>query len=109
MTLIVTDKHLDLQKQYRKQGVLKVQRLIAVTCSAIALTSCGNGFSVLVAERLGVNSRRTFADWCRDRDSLRPEAKHTVDVLLQQAGTTECNAANQQLSSERVLFLGDSM
>jgi hypothetical protein len=39
--------------------------------------------------------RRTFADWCRQKADLSPEAKHTVEVLLQYAETTECDAANQ--------------
>jgi Leucine-rich repeat (LRR) protein len=43
--------------------------------------------------------RRTFADWCRQKADLSPEAKHTVEVLLKEAGTTECDAANQKLSS----------
>jgi Leucine-rich repeat (LRR) protein len=52
------------------------------------------------------NSGRTFADWCREKASLSPEAKHTVEVLLKQAGTTECDAANQKLSSLTELNLG---
>jgi hypothetical protein len=38
---------------------------------------------------------KTFADWCRDRASLSPETKHTVDVMLQEAGTTECDRKTQ--------------
>ena len=37
--------------------------------------------------------RPTFADWCRQKADLSPEAKHTVEVLLKQAETTECDAA----------------
>jgi internalin A len=43
--------------------------------------------------------RRTFADWCRQKADLGPEAKHTVEVLLEKAKTTECDRANQKLSS----------
>ncbi|NQE38466.1 leucine-rich repeat domain-containing protein [Microcoleus asticus] len=105
MALIVTDKHMNLPKRYRKQGVVEVQRLIAVTCSAMVLTSCGNGFSVLVADKLGVNSRGTFADWCRGQANLSPEAKHTVEVILQRTGTTKCHAASLLLLSVKELDL----
>ena len=87
MTLIVVQKHINLQKS------------IAVTCSVIALTLCGSGLPAKAAETRSGNSRQTFADWCRQKDSLSPEAKQTVEVLLGQAGTTECDAADRTLSS----------
>src|SRR4028118_1084260 len=93
MALIVADKHINLQKS------------IAVTCSAIVLALCGSGLSADAAETRSGNSRRTFADWCRQKDSLSPEAKHTVEVLLEKAGTTECDAADRTLSSLTYLFL----
>jgi hypothetical protein len=86
MTLVVAEKHQNLQ------------RSIAVICSAIILASCGNKPSVLVAQRQPANSGRTFADWCRQKDSLSPEAKHTVEVLLEKAETTECDRANHRVS-----------
>src|ERR671932_743420 len=93
MTLIVAKKHINLQKS------------IAVTCSVIALALCGSGLSAYAAETRSGNSRRTFADWCREKDSLIPEAKHTVEVLLEEAETTECDEANQILSSFTELSL----
>src|SRR4028119_898604 len=87
MTLIVAEKHKNLQKS------------IVVTCSAIALALSGSGPSADAAEMRSGNSRRTFADWCRQKDSLSPEAKLTVEVLLEKAETTECDEANQILSS----------
>ena len=87
MTLVVTKKHMNLQK------------LIVVTCSAIVLALCGSGLSATTAEMRSSNGRQTFADWCREKDSLSSEAKHTVKVLLEKAETTECDAANQKLSS----------
>ena len=85
MTLIVAQKHMNLQKS------------IALTC-CVLLALSGNGVSAKAAETRSGNSRRTFADWCREKADLSPEAKHTVEVLLQKAGTTECDAANQKLS-----------
>ena len=87
MTLIVAQKHINLQKS------------IAVICSVIALALCGSGLSAYAAETRSGNSTRTFADWCREKDSLSPEAKHTVEVLLEEARTTECDAADRTLSS----------
>ncbi len=96
MTLIVAQKHINLQKS------------IAVTCSAIALALCGSGLSADAAETRSGNSRQTFADWCRKKNSLSPETKHTVEELLKKAGTTECDEANQKLSSLTELDLSDN-
>ena len=63
--------------------------------SAIALS--GSALSVNGAEVRSAN--KTFADWCREKADLSPETKHTVDVLLKEAGTTDCDAANRKLSS----------
>jgi internalin A len=92
MTLIVAQKNVNLPKSS------------ALTCCAILALS-GNGLSAKAAETQPGNSRRTFADWCRQKDSLSPEAKHTVEALLEYAETTECDAANQKLSSLMFLSL----
>jgi len=47
----------------------------------------------------------SFADWCRHKDSLSESARHTVEVLLKQAGTCECNEANRVLSNLTELHL----
>src|ERR687885_201432 len=93
MTLIVAQKHMNLPKS------------IALACCAILALS-GNGVSAKAAEVRSGNMRRTFADWCRQKADLSPEAKHTVEVLLQKAETTECDAANLKLSSLTTLELG---
>ena len=61
--------------------------------------------SALVSEPQPKKTGPTFADWCRKKGSLSPETKHTVEVLLQKAETTECDAANQKLSSFTSLSL----
>src|SRR4028118_1688828 len=86
MTLIVAHKHMKLPKS------------IALACCAILALS-GNGLSAKAAETRSGNMRRTFADWCRQKADLSPEAKHAVEVLLEKAKTTECDRANQKLSS----------
>ncbi|MEG5032177.1 leucine-rich repeat domain-containing protein [Microcoleus sp. AT3-D2] len=49
-----------------------------------------------------------FADWCRHIDSLSQEARHTVKVLLEKAGTDDPEAAEQILSSMTTLDLSDN-
>ncbi|MEG4444408.1 leucine-rich repeat domain-containing protein [Microcoleus sp. AT9_B5] len=48
-----------------------------------------------------------FADWCRHIDSLSEEARRTVKVLLEKAGTDDAEAAEQILSSMTELDLCD--
>ena len=88
----------------RKQ--INLSRFIVVAFSAIVALS-GTSLGVKAEETQLGNSRRTFADWCRQKADLSPEAKHTVEVLLQNANTTECDAANQRLVSIRSLDLSD--
>ena len=95
MTFIVGEKHMNLQKS------------IAVTCSTlIILALSGNGLSVLAAETQPAN--KTFGDWCREKASLSPEAQHTIEVLLQQAETTNCAEANERLSTIEELQLDEN-
>ena len=41
----------------------------------------------------------TFADWCIQQEQLTPGARHTVDVLLEKAGTKDCDRANKILTN----------
>lgn len=50
----------------------------------------------------------TFADWCRNRENLNPEAKRTVSLILQQAGTFNCGRASQNLQEISQLDLSTS-
>jgi internalin A len=40
----------------------------------------------------------SFADWCKHKDSLSESARHTVEVLLKKAGTSDYNEADKVLS-----------
>jgi internalin A len=42
---------------------------------------------------------KTFAQWCQNLSKLSAQQKHTVEVLLKKAETTECNAASQKLTN----------
>ncbi len=96
MTVIVARKYMNSQK------------LIVVAFSAIVLASCENKPSPLVPDSQPGNGRQTFAEVCRAQATLSPEAKHTVEVLLQKAGTTECEAADRKLSSIKELDLNNN-
>jgi internalin A len=41
----------------------------------------------------------SFAEWCKHKDSLSEEAIYTVGVLLNKAGTSDCNEADRILSN----------
>jgi internalin A len=47
----------------------------------------------------------SFADWCLHKDSLSKEARHTVELLLKKAGTSDINEANRILSNQSYLNL----
>ncbi|WP_293349797.1 MULTISPECIES: leucine-rich repeat domain-containing protein [unclassified Microcoleus] len=49
-----------------------------------------------------------FADWCLHFDSLSEEAKHTVELLLKKAGTSDCYEAEQILLNRIPLGLPSS-
>src|SRR4028119_1300642 len=84
---------------------MNFSKLIVVIGSAIALALSGNELSARAADPQQGNNRRTFADWCRQKADLSPETKHTVDVLLKEAGTNDCDAADRKLSSLTDLYL----
>ena len=89
------------------QKPMNLRKLIVVACCVI-IASCGNVLGAEVAQTQPENSRRTFADWCRQKADLSPETKHTVDVLLQKAETTDCDVGDQQLSNLTELYLGEN-
>ncbi|MGB3641080.1 MAG: leucine-rich repeat domain-containing protein [Rivularia sp. (in: cyanobacteria)] len=49
---------------------------------------------------------KTFTEYCQEKSTLPKETKHTVEVLLEKAGTQDCQQANQRLSNLTSLSLG---
>ena len=47
-----------------------------------------------------IDSFKTFADWCENKDALIKEIRHTVEQLLVEAKTSNCRLANEQLSNK---------
>ncbi|MEM1394302.1 MAG: hypothetical protein AAGG00_13605, partial [Cyanobacteria bacterium P01_H01_bin.150] len=41
---------------------------------------------------------QSFVKWCKQKNTLPEETKYTVELLLKEAGTQDCNQANQILS-----------
>ncbi len=59
-----------------------------------------------VAAQPNVSEFKRFADWCDRKESLTPAARHTVEVLLEEAGTQECEKADETLTNLTALYLG---
>lgn len=50
---------------------------------------------------------KTFLDWCQNRDSLTPEAKYTVEVILERIRVQDCQKAHQKLLNQTSLDLSN--
>ena len=46
-----------------------------------------------------------FSEWCKHKEILYLDAKHTVEILLQISDTSECDRANELLSNTTELNL----
>ena len=88
-----------------------LSQLLAVTCIVIGLASCINKSAVLVSAATPGNSGLIFANsWCRQKDLLSPEAKHTVELVLKELGTTDCDTAGRELSTlKKFALYGDNI
>jgi Leucine-rich repeat (LRR) protein len=52
-------------------------------------------------------SVKSFANWCQERNSVTVATRHTIDVLLKEADTENCQRADRKLSSFVSLSLID--
>ncbi|MFP4122225.1 leucine-rich repeat domain-containing protein [Coleofasciculus sp.] len=75
--------------------------VIALTISTWIL-----GWEVAQAANPSLGS--SFKEWCLNKTSLSAEARKTVEVLLEEAGTSDCKQADENLSSRTELFLYDN-
>jgi internalin A len=50
----------------------------------------------------------SFADWCKHKNCLTREARHTVEMLLEIAGTSDCDEAQKVLLNLTELHLNDN-
>jgi len=73
-------------KQIIYYGVVAILGTIASVDSAIAQVQNPS------------DTFKTFTDWCLNQNDLTPEARHTVQVLLEEAETEECDCLRHQRS-----------
>jgi internalin A len=48
---------------------------------------------------------KSFAQWCQEKASVSPSRRLTIDILLKEAGTNDCNIADIKLKSIRGLHI----
>ena len=58
-----------------------------------------------MAQQVEASNFKTFEDWCKNKDSLDEDVKHTVNVLLEKARILDCNLANKKLLNARFINL----
>lgn len=61
-----------------------------------------------VAQATNPSLGSSFQEWCLNKTSLSAEARKTVEVLLEEAGTSDCKQADDNLSSRTELDLSFS-
>jgi internalin A len=49
---------------------------------------------------------KTFAQWCQHKDSLHENTRHTIDILLLEASTKNCQEADRNLNKLNQLQIG---
>lgn len=85
----------------RKEVVGK--KIIAIGLLSV-LVMCTESSAVAQSEYALVTFE-TFADWYLNQASLTPETRHTVQVLLAEAGTQDCTQAEESLNNLTELVL----
>lgn len=90
------------QKQWFKQSEEIITKSIKGFAYAIVLLTVGGGGHQAMAQGQQFES---FAEWCENKEGLTNEAQHTVEVLLTQAETEDCQLAQRRLTNFTDLFL----
>lgn len=73
--------------------------------ASVLQSNITSGLQNTIAQRFGTRNLRSFAELCTNRSSLSTATRRTVDGLLLQAHTTNCNQAGQVLASTRQITL----
>jgi internalin A len=76
---------------------MKNPGIITITIGFLSLIgSCG---SELLPTKLDSpqSTTKSFTQWCKEKDNLPVASKWTVDLLLKEADTQDCNLANTKL------------
>jgi internalin A len=83
---------------------MKSTSTVALTLGLWMFNGWGWGVTQAAEPSLG----SSFKDWCQKRTSLSAEARKTVEELLKEAGTSDCELAAKDLSSRTVLSLPEA-
>ena len=87
---------------------LSLLRGILYTGCLSVLPTLALGFNAQSAQsQVNPDGFTRFADWCEHRDQLAASARHTVEVLLTQTETEDCDRADTILSSSTDLHLSN--
>jgi len=97
-----------LMQHYRRFKGVKKYINIGMIGLLIIFGFADNGLTQETQPTPTESQFETFADWCRNRENLDPEAKRTVSLILQQAGTFNCGRASQNLQDMTQLDLSSS-
>ena len=101
-----------LEKLLSQRHWVKIAKWYAGQCIVFSLTLIlivgGYKLPEAVGQQTPTANYKTFTDWCANKAKLNPEARRTVDALLEEARTNECKAANQKLLSLKGVIIWDS-
>jgi internalin A len=77
--------------------------------NSIALVIILSSMSILPMHAGLTQSERvkSFAQWCEEKNSVSAETRKTIDVLLKESGTDDCQAANLELNKLTSIVLYD--
>ena len=77
-----------------------MHKVLALVSGAICLFSAS-----IAAAAPSAQKHKSFAQWCLQRKSVPVDTRHTIDVLLKQAGTNNCQQADAKLRNLTSLYL----
>jgi internalin A len=78
-------------------------KILALISGAICLFSASIASAAPSAQK-----PQSFAQWCIQKKSLAAETRYTLNVLLKQAGTNDCQRADAKLRNLTTLSLTDN-
>ena len=77
-----------------------MHKVLALVSGAICLFSAS-----IAAAAPSAQKHKSFAQWCLQRKSVPVDTRHTIDVLLKEAGTNNCQRADAKLRNLTTLLL----
>ena len=82
---------------------MKLTRLMCMALMGITIVNAKT--TIVAPKRQNKHSMQNFTHLCQKKDSLPKQTKYTVKVLLEKAGTQDCDRAEKKLKKLRVLDL----